>query len=1417
MGAVNNIHTHLNLNSNEIRDVRLEHLESDPAAASGRLYYNRKTRDVRFSDGENWHSFGLGVWSIDDDGNIVASGNVIIDGNLIVKGDTASGGEGQDTPASGISGIRVNGTLYEDYDSDGIIDLGIISGGEVDLTDYVTKQELAAVATSGKYSDLSGLPTLGSLASKDSLAVTDIPDLSSKYLPLGGGTLKNITYSTVLRIDGASNALVDFLSAGTKIGSFGMTASGGLVTINADGSKTYNIIHDGNIGSYAIKKEYYFSLEEGLNVAGYGGTSSGWTQNGAAMILGYSSEYRWAIQAYGTQGTHRIVSRYCLGGTWSDWKTIAFTDSNVASATKLATARTIWGQSFDGTGNVSGALSGVTNINGAITINSSGNVGIGTTSPAYKLDVNGLAKATAFKGTNVSIECASDGTTSGYGGEINRFGGGQLYIQTRSGIGALNLGNASGGVKMYGAVTMSSSLNVKEGVTAHAQFLLYTTDDAYRLSMFEIDNIARLYNIDSAGNYYGDMYIGSNSTGAIVTLGGNYVGIGITPSKSYKFEVKGSSYFDGNITTKGNLVVSGDVASGGESGTTTGGTLDEDKLQKYLDDNSYITISSLSGYATETWVGNNYLPLNGGILSSTNVPLVINRKNGSYASIKYQHNDTDYGILGFDNFGEAVVSTKRHEGNTRYYTLIHSGNIGSQSVTSARKLVTSGGTNLVYSDSSSYFVAGLHDYSTYIDGKTIYLRYAASGIGMVMNTSGNVTIGGSDLASTNFKFCVDGESLFKERLRLASGKYLWMNQDAAGMFLSGTGMYWHDKSNAYTKSLMTFAEDKITLIQPVAMSSTLRVSGASTLAGVTSNSIVPSANNAYNLGNAGTRWGNVYANIVNTPTVDMASKSATLAATGWYKVATDNKKLTCSNVIIDVKRVYNATNNETYTFLINCSYNGKTTITQIGGSANTQIITKIAVYNPTSPYEREIYIYYNSSSGNTVHIDCIGDFTAIAPTEATPPETLVTTMTIGTGGFRTSSNLIVNDVLTARGGEHRFIATGGETNPYALRFVANSTATYIQAGKFDGSSNSGTMILSGYNGSNLTELQVKGPASMSSTLSVTTSVTTPLLKSSGGLDIVANNSGAGSRLWLTTNVFRPWGDDNGLIDLGASNIRWKGLYCGTGNFSGAVTMSSTLSVASSLTLSNNLTLSYASTALKVETPNGASFFGAMNDSNCHIYTDLPAFYMNKGLSASNLTSRGTLTVAGVATMSSTLSVKSISITDTTAAAHLAFGRGNANYITAPASGSLSFVTNGKACSLSTSDLQIRDAEVKVNGNLIITGDTANGSDIRFKDIIEHKILSIADIANAPCFTFKWNDREDDKLHLGTSAQYWEALAPELVSGSDFKTLNYASLGVAMGISLAKKAMNHEERIKQLEKQVETLKEENRRLRNGNVC
>lgn len=64
---------------------------------------------------------------------------------------------------------------------------------------------------------------------------------------------------------------------------------------------------------------------------------------------------------------------------WSAWRRVAYVDDNVASATKLQTARSIWGQSFDGSGNVSGNMTGV----GSISMN--GDLVIDKSAPLIKL------------------------------------------------------------------------------------------------------------------------------------------------------------------------------------------------------------------------------------------------------------------------------------------------------------------------------------------------------------------------------------------------------------------------------------------------------------------------------------------------------------------------------------------------------------------------------------------------------------------------------------------------------------------------------------------------------------------------------------------------------------------------------------------------------------------------------------------------------------------------------------------------------------------------------------------------------------------------------------------------------------------------------------------------------------------------
>ena len=53
-------------------------------------------------------------------------------------------------------------------------------------------------------------------------------------------------------------------------------------------------------------------------------------------------------------------------------RNVAYVTDNVASATKLATARLLWGQSFNGTGNVSGDMTGVGRINNALILSQFG-------------------------------------------------------------------------------------------------------------------------------------------------------------------------------------------------------------------------------------------------------------------------------------------------------------------------------------------------------------------------------------------------------------------------------------------------------------------------------------------------------------------------------------------------------------------------------------------------------------------------------------------------------------------------------------------------------------------------------------------------------------------------------------------------------------------------------------------------------------------------------------------------------------------------------------------------------------------------------------------------------------------------------------------------------------------------------------
>lgn len=99
------------------------------------------------------------------------------------------------------------------------------------------------------------------------------------------------------------------------------------------------------------------SIEETCCIHDYRWDNTPVNNIGSLLTLSYSND--WRAQLYFNLYTEfpTIQFRSYYGGThWNPWKTVAFTDSNVASATKLANSRALWGRNFNGTEDIIGNI-----------------------------------------------------------------------------------------------------------------------------------------------------------------------------------------------------------------------------------------------------------------------------------------------------------------------------------------------------------------------------------------------------------------------------------------------------------------------------------------------------------------------------------------------------------------------------------------------------------------------------------------------------------------------------------------------------------------------------------------------------------------------------------------------------------------------------------------------------------------------------------------------------------------------------------------------------------------------------------------------------------------------------------------------------------------------------------------------------
>lgn len=185
----------------------------------------------------------------------------------------------------------------------------------------------------------------------------------------------------------------------------------------------------------------------------------------AGVLFYGTAAYGSANQIYGSFSSNRWFARGGGGNesatgnsaNKTNWREFAFTDSNVASATKLQTARTIWGQSFNGTANVSGSMTGVGSItmSGDINMDNNKNIRFEDTSGISMSALHFSAKNTLYVGYSIA--------TNGYDSVIN---GNNLYFNTSTSLSTRMFINSAGNVGI-GTTSPVDRLEVAGAITAN--------------------------------------------------------------------------------------------------------------------------------------------------------------------------------------------------------------------------------------------------------------------------------------------------------------------------------------------------------------------------------------------------------------------------------------------------------------------------------------------------------------------------------------------------------------------------------------------------------------------------------------------------------------------------------------------------------------------------------------------------------------------------------------------------------------------------------------------------------------------------------------------------------------------------------------------------------------------------------------
>lgn len=376
--------------------------------------------------------------------------------------------------------------------------------------------------------------------------------VAGKYLPLSGGTVNGSITATsfVGTLDGQATA-ASLLRRTTSSTAWCVANGNALDIYNVHSTKSFWFGYSLPEGSPYATNEWHFGASDGT------GKDSG-----------------------------KVYASSFIGNL----------TGNADSATKLATARSIWGQPFNGTDNIGydgksqwlfmnyngegiyitgDSISWHNSLNALAkdllgfaadgTVSVSNKLAVGRTTADYAIHIDGITKTRGFLSDSIAIESNSSGAMGSNGGEINRATG-ILYLQYD------NSKNVSlcygGGSVAVGGTTADYKLHV-HGVGGFKDGLW-----AQGIRLENTDEINSYGSMGGTGN--GALYLNYRSNGyVILAKGGGYVGIGSTEVEA-KLHVHGDAKINTSLTVATNVQIpaNGDrITFNSVSGTYTKGVL----------------------------------------------------------------------------------------------------------------------------------------------------------------------------------------------------------------------------------------------------------------------------------------------------------------------------------------------------------------------------------------------------------------------------------------------------------------------------------------------------------------------------------------------------------------------------------------------------------------------------------------------------------------------------------------------------------------------------------------------------------------------------------------------------------------------------------------------------------------------------